>query len=244
MLVGIVTVCCKKHEAVSFSSESFTEAVLEECKSIGCPEITINYVLVSGDRELSHQINSEIKKSIIEVLSLGDDSVKDVNTIEEAASNFIKTYRMHSADFPDMAAEYFVEIDVTESYASVELISFQIHQYLYTGGAHGYENITFKNFNAETGKEIPSKDLFKNPDDFLIFAETKFREAHNIPSNESINANGFLFEDDRFYLSEAIGFTADSVLIYYNQFEISSYAEGPVELRIAKKEIEEYLMFE
>lgn len=234
---------CKKVTPLVFSSESFTEDSLAICQNMSCPEITINYIEVAGDELIANKLNSAIEIFIIEALQIGDESIPNARSISEAASNFIQTYRMHSADFPDMEAEYFAEIDVSQSYASEELISLKMHQYLYSGGAHGYENSSFKNLGRKTGEEISSAGLFKNSEELRNLVEKKFREIHNIPAAESINSTGFSFENDTFYLPETIGFTKDNMLLVYNQYEIASYADGAVEIEISKEEIKEYLNF-
>jgi hypothetical protein len=234
---------CKKHTPLVFSSESFTEDSLAICQNTSCPEISINYIKVEGDELIANKLNSAIETFIIEALEIRDDSIPKASSISEAASNFIQTYRLHSADFPDMEAEYFAEIDVSESFASEELISINMHQYLYSGGAHGYENSSFKNLDRRTGEEISSADLFKNSEELNHLVEKKFREIHNIPAAASINSTGFSFENDSFYLPETIGFTKDKMLLVYNQYEIASYADGAVEVEISKEEIKEYLKF-
>ncbi len=60
---------------------------------------------------------------------------------------------------------------------------------------------------------------------------------------ESINSTGFWFENDRFYLPESIGLSKTNLLLVYNQYEIASYAGGPVALKIPLEELKEYLNF-
>ena len=228
---------CKEDVPLVFSSESFTEDSFDICKSIGCPDISINYLKATGNPSVSEKINSEISAFVISSLNIGEDSIPKAKTIAEAASEFIKTYRMHSADFPDMAAEYFAEIDVSESYQSEEVISLELRQYLFTGGAHGFGSTTFLNINPETGNTIPLDTLLSNIDDFTSFCENKFREKHQISPDASINSTGFWFEDDIFYIPDTVGFINESLILIYNSYEIASYAAGPVELEIPVVEI-------
>ena len=232
---------CKKERPLVFSSESFTESKLELCKDISCPEITINYVQVQGDSEASEKINSEIITFIISALHIEDEGEPSAASIPEAVENFIKAYRMDSADFPDMSAEYFAEINISESYNSKKLVSFQLQQFLYTGGAHGYQNNSFLNFNPQTGLELPLESLFTDIENFTILANNRFREAHKIAKTESINSTGFWFEDDKFYLPETIGITNEGLILIYNQYEIASYADGSIELEIPMEEAKKYM---
>jgi hypothetical protein len=243
LLLFLTSSACKEEVPLSFSAESFTEEAFDICKTVSCPEITINYIKVSGDKSISKKINLEIIGYIISALNIGEDSIPKTKTINDAASDFIKVARLHAADFPDMSAEYFAEINISELYYSAEIVSIEMHQYLYTGGAHGSGNTFFLNIDPKTGTKIPSEAFFKNSVNFTSFAEIKFREVYKISSIESINATGFWFEDERFYLPDSIGLTESSLILLYNQYEIASYAEGPIELKIPLQEVEEYLNF-
>ena len=62
-----------------------------------------------------------------------------------------------------------------------------------------------------------------------------------IPADSSINATGFWFEDDTFYLPETIGFQDSSIIILYNPYDIASYADGTIEIIIPLEDVESHL---
>ncbi len=235
---------CKEDTSLVFVSESLTDADVEICKTTSCPDVTVAYVRALGDEVVSEKINSKIKGFIIESLYMGDEEkAPTAPTISEAISGFIKMYRTHSAEFPDMSAEYFAEISVSETYISEDLIGLELRNYLYTGGAHGYGSVTFLNLDSSSGKEIASEQLFKDFPAFTKIAEEKFREAHEIPNGDAINSTGFWFENDIFSLPESIGVTKESIILRYNPYDIASYAAGPIELEIPKGEVKPFLNF-
>lgn len=240
-LIVLITVGCNQEKNIEISSESFTEKELPICKNSQCPEITINYVEIIGDEDVSEKINMKIKNFIYSSLLMGEDTIPTAKSIQEAATGFIEVYNADKDQFPDMAGEYFAEISVNEIYTSKEHLCFEMRQYLFTGGAHGYGTTSFLNIDPKTGEEFTSKELFKNNKDFTSFAEKKFREQQKIAKDQSINENGFWFEDDAFYLPESVGFTQDSLIFVYNQYDIASYADGPIELKIALKEAKPFL---
>ena len=147
-----ILVSCDKEKPLTISAENFSEKELPECTSVSCPKISINYFSVDGEEAISKNINSEIEKFIIASLQIGEKST-NAKSIEEAAEKFIKTYRMHSAEFPDMAAEYFAEIDVSNNFKNDALLSVQLKQYKYTGGAHGYGSTSFANFDPQNWRK-------------------------------------------------------------------------------------------
>jgi len=245
LLLSIFLNSCEKEKPITFSSESFTEESLDRCKNVSCPEVTINYVIVDGEKAVSEKINKTLTDSIIAILYMGDEEKpSEAKTIAEAADHFIKMYRMHSAEFPDLMTEYFAEINVNDLYNSEEIISFEIKTYLYRGGAHGYGMTLFLNFDPLTGELISPQSLFKNKKEFSAFAESKFREANAIPKNENINSTGFYFEEDTFFTPENIGVTNDSIILIYNPYEIGSYAEGAIQLNISREEAAPFLMIQ
>lgn len=240
-LIALITVGCNQEKNIEFSSESFTEKELPICKNSKCPEVTINYVEIIGDEEVSEKINKKIKNFIYSSLLMGEDTIPTAKSIQEAATGFIEAYNADKAQFPDMAGEYFAEISVTEIYTSKEHLCFEMRQYLFTGGAHGYGTTSFLNIDPQTGEELTSNQLFKNNKEFTAFAEKQFRAEKKIAKDQSINEDGFWFENDKFYLPESVGFTQDSLIFIYNQYDIASYADGPIELKIAVKEAEPFL---
>lgn len=241
VLLGLIAWSCSQETKIEFSSESFTEKDLAICKGGGCPEVTINYIQIFGDKKVSEKINNRIQHFIIASLLMGEDSIPTAKTIDEAATEFIDAYKADKAQFQDMTGEYFAEITVNEIYSSPDLISFEMRQYLFTGGAHGYGTTSFLNIDPKTGEQLKGKEIFNDKKGFTELAEKEFRIQQKIAQDESINETGFWFEEDVFYLPESVGFTFDSLIFIYNQYDIASYADGPIELKIAKKEAEPFL---
>ena len=242
-ILASLLIACKKEQPLSITAQNFTEKELSICDT-GCPEITVNYIQIEGDGERANNINSRVKEFIIDALYLGEEtSSPSATSIAEAGTQFVKAYQTHTAEFPDMELEYFVEINIRETYNSPQLLSLEMHQYLFTGGAHGYGATFFENFDAQTGQPLTIDELFKDKKSLVKLVEKEFRKAFEIQENESINATGFWFEDDRFHLPESIGFSGSNLVMIYNQYDIASYAAGPIELEIPLKKVESYLSF-
>lgn len=236
LLIGMFVISCEKERNLEMTSESLTENELGICKDRNCPEITINYLHASGKKEIAEKINKRIDDFIIESLMYEEDSPQTASSIEEAASNFARIYFEDESRFPDMAADYFAEISVSEIFSSDTLISFEMRQYLFTGGAHGFGTVSFLNVDPKTGNEFTLDDLVKDKKRFTALAEKEFRHQQNIQKDQSINERGFWFEEDTFYLPQTVGFTSDSLIFVYNQYDIASYADGQIELKIPMTE--------
>ena len=239
VFIVLLIMSCAQDKNTEFSTKTLTENDLEVCTDTPCPEITINYVKALGVN--AEKINSKIEQFIIAAIEFGEDEKTIAKTINEAATNFARGYHNDKVEFPDMAGPYVAEISVRELFRSNNHISFEQRAYLFTGGAHGYEATSFLNIDPETGSELGSRELFMDKENFMTFAEEKFREQQNIREDQSINESGFWFENDTFYLPNTVGFTQNNLIFVYNQYDIASYADGPIELKIAKEEAMPFL---
>ena len=72
-------------------------------------------------------------------------------------------------------------------------------------------------------------------------AESKFRAKYNIGAKTVINATDFMFENNEFQLPQTYFYTKEGFLLYYNVYEIASYAQGNFEVLIPYTEMKPYL---
>ncbi len=238
--LAIITTSCRKE--LTFETVTTSSNELSICNNATCPEIDIEYVQVSGTTETAQIINESIEDFVKQSMYLGENETgSSAENITQAMTEFVEIYRLHSAEFPDLTAEYFVEITVLPSYNSKELLSLSCRNYLYAGGAHGNGSLQFKNFDPKDGRELYYEDIFDDVAAFEALAENKFRSQQNIPTNTSINATGFRFEDGKFYLPETFGISKEFITLQYNAYEIASYAAGPTVVEIPISEVKELL---
>ncbi len=213
LLIIILFIGCTKDASSIFSSETLSKVYKGNCKNETCPEVSVDYVILKGDKSISKKINTSIENFIINSLELEDTINSKNKTIVEAANSFLLNYEKDKAEFPDIISEYFAEVSVCQTYTSNYIFSFELQNYIFTGGAHGYGSISFLNINPSNGEQLSTKELFKNEIEFRDYVEKLFRKEYNISTNESINSSGFWFENDTFYLPETIGFNEEEVTI-------------------------------
>jgi hypothetical protein len=242
LLVFIVTISCNEEVTSILSTEKFSEEFRGNCKGKDCAKVTIDYCKIVGEKEIVEKINFTVGNSIIFYLKGNSEKNIRAATISEAANNFIKSYEKDKKEFPNLSA-YLAEIAITNSYSSPSILSLKTEFYSYTGGAHGNGSIKFLNFDPLTGNLIPISSIVKDKKEFTEYAEKEFRKENRIPEGTMINSTGFWFENDKFYLPESIGISNSEIIIIYNSYEIASYADGPIELRIPIEEAQPYLKF-
>jgi hypothetical protein len=237
-LVLTALVGCSNPPEITLAAEGFTEADLAICKKGDCPTITADFIFVTQPETIGDKINPVIREFVARsFMNAGDETAATTQTPLQAAEAFAKRYQRDKEEFPEMTGSYEAVVTVRDSYLSQVLLSVEMKQYTYTGGAHGYGSTEFANFNPETGNTLSVIDLFFDLDEFKSLAEQHFREKYAISKEASINATGFWFENERFHLPNSIGFSDKGAILHYNPYDIASYAEGAIEFTIPWEEV-------
>jgi hypothetical protein len=133
------------------------------------------------------------------------------------------------------------KVNGTIIFENKDVLTIKLESYIYTGGAHGYGTNRFLNFDKIKEVELDRQELFKNEDEFKTFTETIFRKQENVPADATINSTGFMFETENFYLPENIGYTDKGLLLFYEPYEIASFADGPIILTILYNDANKFL---
>ncbi|MXN91356.1 DUF4163 domain-containing protein [Flavobacterium sp. Sd200] len=202
--------------------------------SISIPEAT------GGSPAASDTINNKIFRTVRSIVYFGEKPT-NAKSYDELMDSFIKSYEELAKEFPDEALSWEAKIKATVDYKTDSLINIKLNNYMFTGGAHGYEGDRSLLFNAQTGRSLVYKDIFKDEKGFTALAEKKFRAKYKIPEGQSINATGLMFEGDKFVLPQNIFFKENGLLLYYNAYEIAAYAEQQKEILIPYSEADTFL---
>lgn len=103
----------------------------------------------------------------------------------------------------------------------------------FSGGAHGYSNVFFKNFDLKKNKTVELEDIFNN------FSEMDWN---------GILANHFDNDDqkemllvDKIPVNRNFYFNQKEITFVYNHYEITAYAAGVVEITIPFSELKNNL---
>lgn len=226
---------CEKDTTITFEPLSLKK---ETCKE--CPLIEVSIPKAIGKNKIDQVINTALREEVISILKFDDEI--DVATIEDAMTSFESENKKLKEKFPEETTQWEAKLQGEVTYEDDYILTIRLNSYLFTGGAHGYSTIRFLNFDKIKTKELDQSELFKDKDSFTEFAETNFRSQEDIPSNAPINSTGFMFENDAFYLPENIGYTKEGLQLFYEQYEIASYADGPIILILAYPEVKKYLV--
>ena len=234
IVIFILIISCKDTDQLTFEIANYQNSPCDDC-----PEVDIHIPKTIAISKIGNTIAQALREEVIFLLTFDEEST--ATTIQEAITSFSTGYSTLKNKYPEESTPWEAKIDATVSYEDNQIISIQLNSYIFTGGAHGYTVTRLLNFNKEKGLLLENWELFKHVEDFEDFTENNFRVKEKIPLNKPINSTGFMFEEDLFYLPENIGYTQKGLLLLYNQYEISSFAEGTITLILPYAEIKEHL---
>lgn len=143
-----------------------------------------------------------------------------VDSIPEGVRILSKTVRMDS---------------LTRSH---NLLTFQVVQEGYLGGAHGYYSSAYVNYDAETDKIVVPTDLFANIESTRDLILASMVKKNGLKAVKELETNGVVFDLEDVHVSSNFYPAADSVVFFYNPYEISSWAQGAVEVKVAKADMD------
>lgn len=236
LIICILFFACNNRNTLSFEPLSIAT---DSCKN--CTSVYINIPNATGSTKLSETINSALEGEIIALLNF--DEVSNAQNLNDAKEAFVMEYKEINENFPEESMPWEAKIEGTTSFENKEVITIKLTSYIYTGGAHGYETNRFLNFDKVKGVELYQEDLFNNLGEFKAFAESLFRKQEKISAEGSINDTGFMFETENFYLPDNMGYTEDGIHLFYEPYEIASFADGPITLTIPYNEANPYIKF-
>lgn len=230
----ILIISCKNKEEAAYVPLNFSSDTCVDCASVA-----IEIFEFKNDTKLGEAINNALREEVVKQLNF-DGNIKNAS-IDDAITAFKKEFQDLKSKYPHetMDWEAIIKSDIT--FENKEVLTIKLDTYIFTGGAHGHSSLRFLNFNKKKDALFENLQIFKQEDDFNHFAEIKFKLQEDIPQNTAINSTGFMFEDDIFYLPASLGFTKKGLQLIYNQYEIASYADGPIILTLPYNEIQEFL---
>lgn len=234
LVLMVFLIGCKNEDKLTFEPETVYGDSCDQC-----PQVSITLPKLLDNDRLGAVIKTSLREEIISMLAF--DEATEAADIDSAIMSFSNGYENLQRMFPDETAIWEARIKAEPTYEDANRITITMESYIFTGGAHGYGTIQFFNFDKKKATELEDWEIFSNKKGFQNFAEHKFRTQENIPEDMSINSTGYMFERDSFYLPENIGFTEEGIKLLYNEYEVASYADGPVELTLPYEEVQGYL---
>lgn len=224
---------------LAFATKDYSQRSKVGCRDTLCTYVRISVPEASGIPAVSDSINNKIFHVARSIVYFGEKPT-NAKSYNEMMTSFIKSYEELKKDFAE-SFPWEAKIKARVDYQSDSIINIKLNNYMFTGGAHGYEGNRSLIFNAKTGRSLSYDQVFKDKKAFTAFAEKKFREKYKIAAGKSINSTGLMFVDDKFILPQNIFYTDKGLLLLYNAYEVASFADGTKEILIPYSEADAFL---
>lgn len=181
------------------------------------------------------QVNEKMKKFIL---------IDGENTPAEAAQSFIDGFDefIENSNSGSISAAWTKDVSSHIVLSTPKLLSIVTQVNEYSGGAHGQHYSLYNNLDIQRLEPILLKDIIQvsKLDEFIQIAESQFRKQENIQPDKSLSKD-FFFPDGKFSINDNFGLTNENLIIYYNEYEIKPYSEGPTKLTIPYSALQEVL---
>lgn len=204
----------------------------DSIKNKNCAEIKIKFPKVTFT--VNKIVEEKINNSITEFFSQDIFGSTETSNFEVLMNGFIQDYESFKEEFPDVSQSWIVERSGEVKLNKANIFSIDYTEYAFTGGAHPNTFVSFKNYNLNNGEEITLDELFtlEKQQQLTKGAEQEFRKLKQIGPDDDLGSAGFWFENNEFSLNDNFLITENSLIFYYNNYEITAYAFGPTELVI------------
>ena len=207
-------------------------------------EITCRLQFTTGGGIASDSINASISQHI---LGLGRNS-----NVREAMHQYMKqTYEQNEPEVKEMQAqgEYFAGMVYSFDNAGrflddnpESVITYETESYIYTGGAHGYNSLTYMNFSRKTGHLITLDevlDLSKKEHIIQLLLQDLMQQA-NCKSIQQLEDEGYISIRDidvtgNFHMGSC------GITFVYNPYEIACYAMGRQSVTLTYEQLKPYM---
>jgi len=131
------------------------------------------------------------------------------------------------------------KVDMYISYYDNNLITITQNRFTYYGGPHGYNEKIAHTFSLTTGQEINKNDFFCITDETVLRSKLTDEFSKKFNSTTTQNGSTSRYSDvdlkdvNEKVLTDAVYTLTDNGLsVLFNQYDVASYATGPVEIII------------
>lgn len=196
-----------------------------------CVLFQIEYPVITGKLApaIIEKINENIQSDIFQS-TIG----RQVGSFDQMMLDLSSSYDSLINDFEVYGQAWLVEINSDILFQQEKYISIASTIFSYTGGAHPNNDQLYRSYNLKTGERITLDDILLAGYASALnnAAEIEFRMQKEIPPSESLKSAGYWLEDKEFEVNDNFAIINQSLMFYYNPYEIGPYALGATELEL------------
>lgn len=193
-----------------------------------------------ADADVQRKINSFIFNFYVKGSMQGDGGYADMNDrMESFIDDYLNEIEADSEIDKDYKPIYENNEFTSITFNSDNILSLEISENLYTGGAHGNSSFSLFSFNLENGEQIKLDDIFKGDYKTVLnkVGEKIFREHYQADPSQSLYDQGFFGFENGFALNENFDLYKGGIKFQFNPYEAGAYVLGAPEVFIPWSEI-------
>jgi hypothetical protein len=237
-IVALATACGKLKEeplVVDFVMKDFKKQTAGGCNGDSiCVSFEVQYPEFVG-------LDTAVRASITERVNyILNGSQEEPKSLEEMGNDFIKDFESFIKEMPGYDLGWYFRGQVKVLISSDTLISLQVDTESFTGGVHPSYTTNFVNVEPKTGTAF-LLDAMLRPgykDELNRLGEEDLRGQLELADTDSLAMPELA--DGKFQLNDNYGFRKEGIVFYFNDYEVGSFAEGPIEILIPYETIQEW----
>lgn len=238
----LLPACGKKSEESNAAQPAFANIKNEASYKLTVPDEIAQgrdyYSTAKVDLTVPADSTSEISKRLLAAAFPEDSVSKGFNT---AVAKFIST----PVDFLQTGAEKISTIPIKPENGVLlsknividtlrqakDIMTFHIVSQGFTGGAHGYYSAAYVNYNIADNTVVDAGKLFADNNGVRQLILNQLAKDNGCKIEE-LESNGVVFSVADVKVPENFYPEGDSLVFYYNPYEISSWAQGEIKVAV------------
>lgn len=207
--------------------------------------VHFNYCFYNLDNETKILTDSLVKLCIPynhDTTSAQNKLPVDELYLDCIANSFLSEYVQYAKE-TDYGSPWYWDASFSFDEGDGSILNMEYSFDLYGGGAHGIYYSTYFPIDIKRNKVIKLADVCSDVQALTHRAEVLFRAQNDINPTESLENIGFWFENNKFKLNENFKITNDSMIFFYNLYEIAPYVMGTFEIEIPLNSVKDILIF-
>lgn len=241
-------ICCQKNNSSEDSQKESQQSSVEH----GHPKFQIDSIAVVDSVRLSKTLALKYSCKVLEFPSIKHQTLLDsiynpiniklvlydkqhlLKAIEQKKKEFFKQNETDALEYsPDYDQVWEENTAMNVHSHKNNLLTLSYSMDVYSGGAHGYYSVTYKNIDLQQSSIIALESIFNKsntlPWDQLLRKYFKSKEQKEMLLVDEISPNHNFYFDNT------------SITFVYNPYEITAFAAGIVEIRIPFSEVKKAL---
>ncbi|MCM1313155.1 MAG: DUF3298 and DUF4163 domain-containing protein [Bacteroides sp.] len=256
--IAVAAVSCGniKSDGIVFDTIAISDGYKLDEGTDGKPlgyEIMTDVMFLQAEDEEKKDICDKINKSVIEELMHREDSGVPEAAIRKYIEENVDEYKTDVADLYKMERQKNQGNENETSYASFNhythlkgvasrgfegIINYTMTEDSYSGGAHPVSYTTKMCFSVENGERVHLEDVFceDSTGRLVKMLTEQLMRTKGAETKKELKKRGYLNFTEMF-VSENFSLEPDSVVFFYNEYDIAPYSEGPTTLSLSYKDM-------